>query len=76
MTSLNSTFYVDKEKQDLMKEFYQMKRNFIISLSFLIQDNCILSRQVVSKKAIDISRKGSHPHPTPTSQRNHKKNKS
>ena len=72
MTSLKSTFYVDKKIQDIMKEFYQIKRNLIISILFLNQNNCILSRQVVYKKAYDISRKGSHPHPTPTSQRNHK----
>ena len=38
MTNLKSIFYVDKEIQDIMKEFYQIKRNQII------QHNCILSR--------------------------------
>ena len=63
---------MDKEIQDIMKEFYQIKRNLIISILFLIQHNRILSRAVVYKKAFDISRKGSHPRPTPTTQQNHK----
>ena len=58
--------------QDIMKKYYQEKRNLIISILFLIQHNCILSRAVVYKKAYDISRKGSHPRPTPTNQQNHK----
>ena len=29
-TNLKSTFYEDKEIQDIMKEFYQIKRNLII----------------------------------------------
>ena len=45
--------------------------NFIISFLFLIHHNCILPRLVVYKKAYDISRKGSHPRPTPTTQQNH-----
>ena len=49
-----------------MKKNYQMKKNLIIPILFLNQHNCILSRQVVYKKAYDISRKGSHPHSTPT----------
>ena len=32
----------------------------------------MFSRLVVYKKAYDISRKGSHPRPTPTNQQNHK----
>ena len=35
--------------QDIMKEFYQMKRNLIISILFLIQHNCILSRLPLSE---------------------------
>ena len=54
-TNLKNTLYEDKEIQDIMKEFYQIKRDLII------QQNCILSRQVVYKKTYDISRKGSHP---------------
>ena len=57
--------------QDFMKKYYQIKRNLIISSLFLIQHNSILSRLVVYKKAYDISRKGSHPHPTPITQQNH-----
>ena len=57
---------------DIMKKFYQIKRNLIISILFLIQHNCIRSRLVVYKKAYDIGRKGSHPRPTPISQQNHK----
>ena len=53
-------YYEDKEMQDIMKKYYQIKRNLIISILFLIQHNYILSRQVVYKKAFDISRKGSH----------------
>ena len=30
MTNLKNTFYVDKEMQDIMKKFYQIKRNLII----------------------------------------------
>ena len=71
-TNLKNTFYVDIEIQDIMKKYYQTKRNLIISILFLIQHNRILSRRVVYKKAFDISRKGSHPLPTPTNQQNHK----
>ena len=35
MTNLKSTFYVDKEMQDIMKKFYQIKRNLMIKHSFL-----------------------------------------
>ena len=30
--------------QDIMKELYLIKRNLILSILFLIQHNCILSR--------------------------------
>ena len=30
MTNLESTFYVDKQIQDIMIEFYRIKRNLII----------------------------------------------
>ena len=33
-TNLKNTFYVDKEIQDSMKEFYQIKRNLIIQHNF------------------------------------------
>ena len=33
-----------KKMQDIMKEFYQIKRNLITSILFLIQHNCIFSR--------------------------------
>ena len=72
MTNLKNIFYVDKEMLDIMRKFYQIKRNLIISILFLIQRNCILSRLSSVQKAFDIGHKGSHPHPTPTSQRNHK----
>ena len=55
-----------------MKKYYQINGNLIISILFLIQHNCILSRLVVYKKVFDISRKGFHPRPTPTTQQNHK----
>ena len=71
-TNLKSMYYEERETQDIMKKFYQIKRNLIISILFLIPHNCILSRLVVYKKAYDISRKGSHPRPTPTTQQNHK----
>ena len=29
-TNLKNTFYEDKEMQDIMKEYYQIKRNLII----------------------------------------------
>ena len=45
---------------DIMIEFYQIKRNLIISFLLPIKHNFILSRLVVYKKAFDISRKGSH----------------
>ena len=49
-TNLKNIFYEDKEMQDIMKKYYQIKRNFILSILFLIKHNCILSRQVVYKK--------------------------
>ena len=72
MINLRNTFYEEKEMQDIMKKYYQIKRNLIFSILFLIQYNCIFSRLVVYKKAFDVSRKGSHPDPTPTTQQNHK----
>ena len=36
-------FYEEKEIPDIMKEFYQIKRNLIFSILFLIQLSCILS---------------------------------
>ena len=30
MTNLKKTFYEDKEMRDIMKEYYQIKRNLII----------------------------------------------
>ena len=30
MINLKNTIYEDKEKQDIMKKFYQLKRNIII----------------------------------------------
>ena len=65
MTNLKKLSYEDKEIQDSMKKYYQIKRNLITPIFFLIQYNCILSRAVVYKEAFDISRKGSHPYPTP-----------
>ena len=56
--------------QDTMKKFFQIKRNLIISILFLIQYNRILTRLVVYKQAYDISRGGRtmshHPTPRPT----------
>ena len=34
MTNLKNTFYEDKEMHDIMKEFYQVKRNLIIYHTF------------------------------------------
>ena len=72
MTNLKSLYYEEREIQDIMKKYYQIKTNLIISFLFLIQHNYILSRLVVYKKALDISRKGSHPRLTPSTQQNHK----
>ena len=56
-----------------MIEFFLMEGNLVIPVLFLIQYNCILSGlSSVQKKAYDISRKGSHSHPAPTSQQNHR----
>ena len=60
MTNLKSVYYEERKTQDIMIEYYQIKINLITSILFLIQHNHILSRRVVYKKAIDISRKGSH----------------
>ena len=43
----------------------------MISVLFLIQYKCILSQLSSVQKKVYISRKGSHPHPTPTSQQKH-----
>ena len=72
MTNLKSVYYEERKTQDIMIEYYQIKINLITSILFLFQHNCILSRAVVYKKAFDISRKGGHPHPTPTTQQRHK----
>ena len=37
-------YYEDKEMQDIMKRYYQLNRNLIISILFLVEHNCILSR--------------------------------
>ena len=42
-------YYEDKEMLDTMKEYYQIKINFIISILFLLQHNCILSRLPTSE---------------------------
>ena len=34
MTNLKNTFYEDKEMQDIMKKYYQIKRNLIITAIF------------------------------------------
>ena len=36
MTKIKNTFYVDKEMQDIMKEFYLIKRNLTIYHNFKI----------------------------------------
>ena len=43
-TNLKNNFYEDIEIQDIMKKYYQIQRNLIISILFLIQHNFILSR--------------------------------
>ena len=70
--NLRTTFYEDKEIQDIMNEYYQIKRNLIVSIFFLIKHNFVHPRQVVYRKAYDISRKASNcssdtNHPTPKS---------
>ena len=44
MTNLKNIFNVDKEMLDIMKKFYQIKRNLVIPFLLLIQHNCIFSR--------------------------------
>ena len=44
MTVLKNIIYVVKEIQDIMKKFYLERRNLTISILFLIQHNCIISR--------------------------------
>ena len=46
MTNLKSTFYVDKEMQDITKKYYQIKRNLIL------QHKCIRSRPSSVQKSI------------------------
>ena len=46
-------------------------RSLILSILFLIKHNLKTPRQVVNKKAYDISRKGSHPPSTPTIRHQH-----
>ena len=38
MTKIKNTFYVDKEMQDIKKEFYQIKKNLIMSSIFSCQE--------------------------------------
>ena len=52
MTNLKNTFYEDKEIQDIMKNYYQIKRNLIISFLLPIQHNFILSRLSSVQKSI------------------------
>ena len=49
MTNLKSLYYEEKELQDIIKKYYQIKRNLIISFLFLIQHNHILSRLPTSE---------------------------
>ena len=35
MTNIKNTFYVDKEMQDIMKKYYQIKRNLVIYHNFV-----------------------------------------
>ena len=35
MTNLKNTFYEDKEMRDIMKKYYQIKRNLIIQHNFI-----------------------------------------
>ena len=60
MTSLKKYILRGQRNARYHEKYYQIKRNLIISILFLIQNNCILSPQVVYKKAYDISRKSSH----------------
>ena len=50
MTNLKNIFFEDREMQDTVKEFYQIKINRIISILFPIQHNCIFSRLPECKK--------------------------
>ena len=52
MINLKKTFQEEKEMLDIMIEYYLIKRNFIISILFLIQHNCILSRLSSVQKSI------------------------
>ena len=44
MKNLKSTFYEDKEMQDIKKKYYSTKGNLIISILILIEHNCIFSQ--------------------------------
>ena len=60
----------DKPTYDTSLESSWLRdHEILLSILFLLQHNCIISRlSSVQKKTFDISRKGSHPHPTPTIQ--------
>ena len=49
-TILRYTFYEKKEMQDIKKEYYQIKGNLIISILYLTQHNCKLSRLPTGKE--------------------------
>ena len=36
MTNLRNTFYEDKQMQEIMKKYYQIKRNLITSLNYIL----------------------------------------
>ena len=40
----------ERETQDIMKNYYLIRRNLMISILFLIQHNCILSQRSSIKK--------------------------
>ena len=60
MLNLKSTFYEDKETQDIMKKFYQIQRNLISSQLSKVQE------KLPSVANDHIS------HPTPVSPQKHK----
>ena len=49
---VKNIFYVDKEMQDIMIEYYLIKRNLIISILLLTQHNCLISRRSSIQKSI------------------------
>ena len=51
-TNLKNTFYVDKEMQDTMNEYYQIKRNLISFLKRTISDKCMGMYELNQKLAI------------------------